>query len=242
MVEWAAMIPAVPVPDIPGQSVLACAGPATSTTVDRICGDGDDSYTDQSLGGDIGVLTSLRADDNQLRLRFDPLGNPSRHLTVFIPERFTPLTSNECVTNCLAAGTGQPISNTVVTVEVRDGQDARIQTTMRETGGNPRDLVIGQSAPIDVLIGWDDPFDRGYRWALYWSPVNYAGSTTATITRTGSCTWDLEASEDEIVGLILFRTGNGNNRTRSEGRFSMPFKLTFTADALGMPGGCPSLP
>ena len=109
MVEWAAMIPAVPVPDIPGQSVLACAGPATSTTVDRICGDGDDSYTDQSLGGDIGVLTSLRADDNQLRLRFDPLGNPSRHLTVFIPERFTPLTSNECVTNCLAAGTGPVI-------------------------------------------------------------------------------------------------------------------------------------
>ena len=81
-----------------------------------VMGDGDDSYTDQSLGGDIGVLTSLRADDNQLRLRFDPLGNPSRHLTVFIPERFTPLTSNECVTNCLAAGTGQPISNTVVTV------------------------------------------------------------------------------------------------------------------------------
>jgi hypothetical protein len=96
------------------------------------CGDGDALFIDQSLaGGDPGVQASLRASDNQLRLRFDPAGSPTRTLTAFLAQRLTPLQSFECSGNCLAADdNGNPISNTPVTVEVRDGQDARIQTTM----------------------------------------------------------------------------------------------------------------
>ncbi len=230
--------------DIPGQADLRCAGPAGATT-DGVCGDGDSLYVDTGLaGGDAGVQVSLREGDHQFRLRFDPLGAPNRFLTVFIPERLLPITSFECTGNCLAANTGNPISNATVIVEPLDGQDARIQTTMRNSQGNtiaggPRTLAVSESALIDVLIGFQDPHGRGYRWALYWSPANYPGSQPATITRTGTCTWALEAT-DEIVGLRLFNTGNGKNSTRSEGRFTMPFRLTFTADGAAMPGGCSS--
>jgi hypothetical protein len=232
-------------PDIPGQAVLRCSGPATEFT-DGVCGDGSSLYVDHSLvGGDPGVLVSLRGDDNQLRLRFDPPGTPARSLTAFIPERLLPLQSFECTVNCLAADDGNPISNTTVIVEVRDGQDARIQTTMRDergrtVSGGPATLGVGESAPIDVLIGFEDPNGNGYRWGLYWSPVNYPGSDPATVTRTAACTWDVEALASDVVGLRLFNTGTGKNSTRSEGRFNMPFKLTFTANSASMPGGCGS--
>jgi len=43
------------------------------------------------------------------------------------------------------------------------------------------------------------------------------------------------------MGLTLFNT-SGRNRTQPEGRFSMSFKLTFAADAVGLPGACPPQP
>jgi hypothetical protein len=223
--------------DIPGQTVLRCAGPADAFT-DSVCGDGNALYVDHALaGGDLGVLTSLREGDNQLRLRFDPLGGPARTLTVFKPNRLLPLLSHECTSNCLTAAEGS------VVVGVIDGtNDARIQTTMRATAGNPTSLGIGEAAPIDILIGFEDPGGGGYRWGLYWSPDNYPGSTPATITRTGSCTWDVEAGVSDVAGLRLFGTGinTGSGRTRGhyEGRFNMPFKLTFTADPATLPAGC----
>ena len=151
--------------DIPGQADLRCAGPAGATT-DGVCGDGDSLYVDTGLaGGDAGVQVSLREGDHQFRLRFDPLGAPNRFLTVFIPERLLPITSFECTGNCLAANTGNPISNATVIVEPLDGQDARIQTTMRNSQGNtiaggPRTLAVSESALIDVLIGFQDPHGR----------------------------------------------------------------------------------
>ena len=229
-----------PAPDIPGEAVIGCAGSASATT-DGVCGDGSDLYVDQSLGGDAGVQVSLREGDNQFRLRFDPLGAPTRHLTAFIPARVAPPASYECDGNCVVA------DNTAIAIASRDGVDARIQTTMRDASGRtveggPRALAIGDSAPIDILIGFQDPNGNGSRWALYWSPVNYPGSTPATVTRTGVCTWQIEAAASDVVGLRLFdsgiETGSGRIRGHYEGRFSLPFSLTFTADPASMPGGC----
>ncbi len=232
--------PKVTLEEKPGVATIRCAGPASSST-DGLCGDGFDTYVDESLGGDMGVRVGLRDSDNNFRLHFYPGGGATRFATVFFPQPELPLADFECDGDCLAASGGGRASGLY---DVRQTLDGGAYLSVILWYGSSSNIIangfgsipVGGSADGDGHVAFPDPYERGYSWGLWWTDRNYPGATPVTVTRTDQCTWTIEAAGDAVAGLRLYQTGlKGKNRIPYEGRFNMPFRVDFTSPGCGLP-------
>ena len=219
--------------EVPGQTTIACQDDLSraDSPGDGVCGDLQGPYFDDVNG----VESSLRDGDREFRLQHLNTVFPAiRHLTLRFPAVAAPSQSFECVGTCAAAGRvlNQVIATTVVPGAQNAGANTNLVTAGNvEVSGGLTSILPGASHAARFLIGFPDPDGRPYRWGLYFNPAVYPNTGLATVTRTAACTWTITAGPDDLAGLTLFSQGKGKTVQTFEGRFSMPFTMTFTAPA-----------
>jgi hypothetical protein len=240
-------------PEIPGQAAFRCTDSAYEGS-DGICADGIPGIY---MHDGEGVLAALREGDREFKVSVTNVVDPQfRHFVVRFPESkiSAPALAFECSGPTCYAGDnllGRVIQTTVIpSAPGSGGQNAGAATNLLNAAGDEipgglTSLAPGSSTRARFLMGFPDPDGRGYRWAVYYNSYLYPGTGHVTVTRGSNldedpamdaCTWTIEAGATDVAGLILFNVGGKRANTQSfEGRFSMPFKITFQAN----PTHCP---
>lgn len=226
----AAQIKGKPLPEIPGTAEIRC------DTADALCHDGDLYVDDSLLTSPEGVRAALQATDREFRLSIlNEVFPPQRSLTIRFPlSGVSPSLSFECTGSaCIADDVESLLGRTITTTVIPGNQNAGGATNLVDASGNEISGGLTGLDPLEsvqsrFLIGFPDPDGRAYRWALYWNPSLYGGTSHVSVTRTSLCAWTVEADENAVAGLILFSTGRGKASSSYEGRFTMPFSIAFT--------------
>ncbi len=224
---------------VPGATTLSCIDllPRDVSPGDSVCGDPLGPYSD----GVAGIVSELREGDREFRVSSLPaLSPPPRHFVIRFPAVAAPALEFECAGSaCAAAGRvlGQVIETTVVpSGDLYGPQDAGANTNLVTAGnvevtGGLTAIPIGGTHATRLKLGFPDPDGLGYRWSLYFNPAAYPGTGLVSVTRSATepCTWTISAGVGDLAGLTLFSQGKGKTIQTFEGRFSMPFTMTFTA-------------
>lgn len=239
--------------EIPGEAAFRCTDSAYEGT-DGICADGIPGIY---IHDGQGVIAALREPDREFKVSVTNEVDPQpRHFVIRFPQSKVsePALAFECSGPTCYAGDnllGRVIQTTVIpSAPGSGGQNAGAATNLvnaagEEIPGGLTSITSGDSSRARFLMGFPDPDGRGYRWAVYYNNYLYPGTGLVTVTRgsnfdgnseTDACSWTIEAGATDVAGLILFNVGGKRANTQSfEGRFSMPFKITFQAN----PTHCP---
>jgi hypothetical protein len=82
----------------------------------------------------------------------------------------------------------------------------------------------GSTWPTRIKGNWVDPY--GQLYTIRFNPDDYPGSTHARVTRTGTNSWTLWATEIDIARLVT--AGSRHKGPVDEGWYTMPFEIAFT--------------
>ncbi len=219
-----------PPAEVPGAAEIRCAPD------DVLCHDGGTYVDDALLSNPEGVSAALRSNDREFKLSIlNEVFPPERSFTIRFPSSKVapPLgfecSGSVCTADDVVALLGREITSSVIPGTQNSGMSTNlVDGSGNTTSGGLTGLDVLESSQSRFLIGFPDPDGRSYRWALYWNPSLYAGTSHVTVTRANTCEWTIEADANAVAGLILFSQGRGKTTTSYEGRFTMPFSITFT--------------
>jgi hypothetical protein len=93
-------------------------------------------------------------------------------------------------------------------------------------------LTIGEPslARLNMTIDMPETPDLFWRFNFNDNTTGNGGGDLAPVTRTGPCTWEFSADTEMAALSTIVKPLKGKQYVHREGRYAMPFVLTFTVD------------